>query len=234
MIISVALLVAAAVSARAADAKENWDKNCKVCHGADGKGKTKMGEKAGVKDYTDPKVQEGMKDEEMTKAIKEGVKDGGKIMAAHSCREPFHTYINFSLRQSLGRVGLSNALHAPALNGVTVQFDVFNLANLLNNAAKYSDPCGRISVTAARQGDTAVVRVRDTGAGIPPELQPHVFDLFVQGERPIDRSQGGLGIGLTMVDHIVRAHGGRVTLASEPGRGSTFFVHLPVEDEGNG
>ncbi len=78
MIISVALLVAAAVSARAADAKENWDKNCKVCHGADGKGKTKMGEKAGVKDYTDPKVQEGMKDEEMTKAIKEGVKDGGK------------------------------------------------------------------------------------------------------------------------------------------------------------
>jgi mono/diheme cytochrome c family protein len=78
MIISVALLFAAAVSARAADAKENWDKNCKVCHGVDGKGKTKMGEKAGVKDYTDPKVQEGMKDEAMTKAIKEGVKEGEK------------------------------------------------------------------------------------------------------------------------------------------------------------
>ena len=78
MIISVALLVAGAVSVRAADAKENWDKNCKVCHGADGKGKTKMGEKAGVKDYTDPKVQDGMKDDQMLKAIKEGVKDGDK------------------------------------------------------------------------------------------------------------------------------------------------------------
>ncbi len=78
MIIGVALLVAGAVSARAAEAKENWDKNCKVCHGPDGKGKTKMGEKYGIKDYTDPKVQDGMKDEEMTKAIKEGVKDGGK------------------------------------------------------------------------------------------------------------------------------------------------------------
>ncbi len=78
MIISVALLVAGAVSARAADAKENWDAKCKVCHGADGKGKTKMGEKAGVKDYTDAKVQEGMKDAAMTKAIKEGVKEGEK------------------------------------------------------------------------------------------------------------------------------------------------------------
>ena len=78
MIISVALLVAGAVSVRAADAKENWDAKCKVCHGADGKGQTKMGQKAGAKDYTDPKVQEGMKDDEMAKAIKEGVKDGQK------------------------------------------------------------------------------------------------------------------------------------------------------------
>ncbi len=71
-----ALLVAGAVSLHAADAKENWDKNCAKCHGADGKGKTKMGEKAGVKDYTDAKVQEAMKDDKMTKAIKEGIKDG--------------------------------------------------------------------------------------------------------------------------------------------------------------
>ena len=82
MIITVALLVAGAVSVRAADAKENWDKNCKVCHGPDGKGKTKMGEKYGIKDYTDPKVQEGMKDEEMTKAIKEGIKKEDKKMKA--------------------------------------------------------------------------------------------------------------------------------------------------------
>jgi len=78
IVCSMALLIAGAVSVRAADAKENWDKSCKVCHGADGKGKTKMGEKAGAKDYTDAKVQESMKDEAMAKAIKEGVKEGEK------------------------------------------------------------------------------------------------------------------------------------------------------------
>ena len=73
-----ALLMAGAVSLRAADAKENWTKNCAKCHGEDGKGKTKMGEKVGVKDYTDAKVQAEMKDDAMAKAIKEGVKDGDK------------------------------------------------------------------------------------------------------------------------------------------------------------
>ena len=76
IVIGVALLVAGAVSVRAADAKENWEKNCAKCHGPDGKGKTKMGEKLEVKDYTDAKVQEEMKDEKMVKAIKDGVKDG--------------------------------------------------------------------------------------------------------------------------------------------------------------
>ena len=78
IVISVALLVAGAVSVRAADAKENWEKNCAKCHGPDGKGKTKMGEKLGIKDYTDAKVQDALKDDAMTKAIKEGVKDGEK------------------------------------------------------------------------------------------------------------------------------------------------------------
>jgi len=78
IIVSVALLIAGAVSVRAADAKENWDKSCAKCHGPDGKGKTKMGEKLAVKDYTDAKVQDGMKDDAMIKAIKEGVKDGEK------------------------------------------------------------------------------------------------------------------------------------------------------------
>lgn len=78
MIVSLALLVASAVTVRAADAKENWDKSCKLCHGPDGKGKTKMGEKYAIKDYTDAKVQDGMKDDAMIKAIKEGVKDGEK------------------------------------------------------------------------------------------------------------------------------------------------------------
>jgi len=79
IVCSLALLIAGAVSLRAADAKENWDKNCKRCHGEDGKGKTKMGEKYSNKVYTDAKVQEGMKDEAITKAIKEGVKDGETI-----------------------------------------------------------------------------------------------------------------------------------------------------------
>ena len=79
IVISVALLIAGAVSVRAADAKENWEKNCAKCHGPDGKGKTKMGEKLAVKDYTDAKAQEGMKDEGITKAIKEGVKQGEKV-----------------------------------------------------------------------------------------------------------------------------------------------------------
>ena len=65
-------------SANAADVKENWDKNCKSCHGADGKGQTVMGKKAGCKDYTDPKVQEGLKDAEAFKAVKEGLKKDGK------------------------------------------------------------------------------------------------------------------------------------------------------------
>ena len=78
IVISLALLVAGAVSVRAADVKENWEKNCAKCHGTDGKGKTKMGEKLEVKDYTSAKVQEELKDDKMTKAIKDGVKDGDK------------------------------------------------------------------------------------------------------------------------------------------------------------
>jgi len=75
IVLGVAVLMAGVVSLRAADAKEIWEKDCSKCHGADGKGKTKMGEKLGVKDYTDAKVQAEMKDAEMTKAIKEGVKE---------------------------------------------------------------------------------------------------------------------------------------------------------------
>jgi len=83
VVVALALLVAGAVSLRAAEAKENYEKNCLKCHGEDGKGKTKMGEKVGVKDYTDAKVQEKMKDEEMTKSIKEGVtKEDKKVMKA--------------------------------------------------------------------------------------------------------------------------------------------------------
>lgn len=78
VIIGCALLLSSAVSLRAADAKETWDKNCAKCHGEDGKGKTKMGEKLGVKDYTDAKVQADLKEDKMAKAIKEGIKEDEK------------------------------------------------------------------------------------------------------------------------------------------------------------
>ncbi|HKV13009.1 MAG TPA: PAS domain-containing protein [Thermoanaerobaculia bacterium] len=103
------------------------------------------------------------------------------------------------------------------------------LANLLANAAKFTDPGGSIRLTAERQGGQAAIRVRDLGAGIPAELLPRVFDLFVQGERSLDRSHGGLGIGLTLVRSLVERHGGTVSAASEgPGRGSEFTVLLPL------
>jgi mono/diheme cytochrome c family protein len=78
IVVSMALLIAGAVTARAAEAKENWEKYCAKCHGPDGKGKTKMGEKLGIKDYSEAKNQDAMKDEEMVKAIKDGIKEGDK------------------------------------------------------------------------------------------------------------------------------------------------------------
>jgi CheY-like chemotaxis protein len=103
------------------------------------------------------------------------------------------------------------------------------VANLLNNAAKYTDEGGLITLLAGREGDEAVVRVRDTGAGIPADVLPRVFDLFAQAERTLDRAQGGLGIGLTLVKSLVEQHGGRVEAFSDgPGHGSEFVVRLPL------
>jgi PAS domain S-box-containing protein len=103
------------------------------------------------------------------------------------------------------------------------------LCNLLTNAAKYSDPGSRIWLTAERQGGEAVLRVKDTGIGIPPDLLPRVFDLFMQVDRSLEKSQGGLGVGLTIVKRLVEMHGGSVEAHSEgPGRGSEFVIRLPV------
>jgi PAS domain S-box-containing protein len=101
--------------------------------------------------------------------------------------------------------------------------------NLLDNAAKFTPPGGQISVTVTRDDARAVLRVADTGVGIAPELLPRVFDLFVQADRSLDRSKGGLGIGLTLVQRLVSLHGGRVSGHSEGvGRGSEFVVELPL------
>ena len=118
------------------------------------------------------------------------------------------------------------------------------LVNLLTNAAKYTDEGGRIRlsvepervaevVTNGANGAAAavpmvVIRVRDTGMGIAPELLPHIFDLFTQADRSLDRSQGGLGIGLCLVQRLVELHGGTVEAHSVLGQGSEFVVRLPV------
>ena len=109
------------------------------------------------------------------------------------------------------------------------------LANLLENAAKYTDPGGRIRLEARREGGEVVFSVKDTGIGIDPEKLTTVFDMFVQVERRLDRSQGGLGIGLSLVKRLVEMHGGRVTAHSEgPGQGSEFVVRLPAIAGGPG
>ena len=103
------------------------------------------------------------------------------------------------------------------------------LANLLNNAAKYTEKGGRIELLVERDGDEAVFRVRDTGVGIAAEMLPCVFDLFTQIDRSLDRSEGGLGIGLTLVRRLVELHGGTVqAFSAGPGRGSEFVVRLPA------
>ena len=103
--------------------------------------------------------------------------------------------------------------------------------NLLNNAAKYTDAGGAITVAAAREGTKAVVRVSDTGTGIAADKLPHVFDLYTQLDVGADRPQGGLGIGLTLVRRLVELHGGTIAAVSPgAGRGSEFTVRLPAAD----
>ena len=105
------------------------------------------------------------------------------------------------------------------------------MSNLITNAAKYTPPGGRITVRASDERGEIVVRVRDTGIGIAPDVLPKVFDLFVQERQDIDRSQGGLGLGLTIVRNLVERHGGTVSAHSDgPGTGSEFVVRLPRAD----
>jgi signal transduction histidine kinase len=102
-------------------------------------------------------------------------------------------------------------------------------ANLLNNSAKYTPKGGHIRLAVERQGSDVVVTVRDDGIGIPAEMLPKIFEMFTQVGRSLDRSQGGLGIGLSLVQKLVEMHGGRVEAHSDgPGRGSEFVVRLPL------
>jgi PAS domain S-box-containing protein len=102
------------------------------------------------------------------------------------------------------------------------------VANLLANAAKYTARQGKIDVRAAREGDEVVLRVCDNGQGISPQMLPRIFDLFVQERQALDRSRGGLGLGLTIVRNLVRLHGGTVSATSALGQGAEFMVRLPI------
>jgi signal transduction histidine kinase/DNA-binding response OmpR family regulator len=103
------------------------------------------------------------------------------------------------------------------------------LSNLLNNAAKYTRGGGSIHLSVEREGSECVFRVRDNGIGIPGEMLSKVFDLFTQVERSLDRSRGGLGVGLTLARRLIEMHGGRIDVASDgPGQGSEFTVRLPA------
>ncbi|HEY3486654.1 MAG TPA: ATP-binding protein, partial [Gammaproteobacteria bacterium] len=115
---------------------------------------------------------------------------------------------------------------------LTLEADPMRLAqvfsNLLNNAAKYTDEGGRIWLTARQEKNWVIVSVRDTGVGIAPDMQPYIFDMFTQVNRN-GRSQGGLGIGLTLARSMVEMHGGSIEARSEgAGRGSEFIVRLPL------
>jgi two-component system CheB/CheR fusion protein len=106
------------------------------------------------------------------------------------------------------------------------------VANLLNNAAKYSERRSRVDLSAEKMEAELLIRVRDNGVGIKAEMLPHVFDLFTQSERNLAQSEGGLGIGLALVRRLVELHGGKVSASSAgPGQGSEFVIRLPWSDD---
>jgi CheY-like chemotaxis protein len=103
------------------------------------------------------------------------------------------------------------------------------ISNLLHNSAKYTDPTGHIWLTIAQDGADALISVRDTGIGISAEMLPRIFDMFMQADRSIDRSHGGLGVGLTVARRLVELHGGSISASSDGvGKGSTFTVRIPM------
>src|SRR5262249_50115619 len=107
------------------------------------------------------------------------------------------------------------------------------VANLLNNAARYTDPGGRITLSAERDADEIAIRVADDGVGIPPEMLSRVFEPFTRVDRSSTRSRAGLGIGLSLVKPLVEMHGGNVSVRSDgTGKGSEFTVRLPLAPGG--
>lgn len=128
------------------------------------------------------------------------------------------------------------SLSLQSVAGVLVDGDPVRLQqifiNLLTNAARYTQPEGRVQLTAERDGDNALIRVIDSGVGLSPELGDKIFDLFTQADHSMTRTQGGLGIGLALVKNLVELHGGTVSVHSEgPDMGCEFLVRLPIAAE---
>ena len=150
-------------------------------------------------------------------------------------RIPLETVLNTAVESSrplIGQLGHDLTITLPK-QPLFVDGDMTRLAqvflNLLNNAAKYSDRGGHIKLTVERQGSEAVVTVTDTGIGIAADQLPSIFEMFTQVDRSLERSQGGLGIGLTLVRRLAELHGGNVEAKSGgPGKGSEFVVRLPL------
>jgi PAS domain S-box-containing protein len=137
-------------------------------------------------------------------------------------------------RPLIDEVGHTVSLAFPS-SPVYVEADPTRLeqivVNILNNAAKYTPPKGRITVNVAQEDSQGVLRIRDTGVGISPEMLPRIFDLFAQGDQSLAHTSGGLGIGLTLVHRLVELHGGRVSVHSDgAGQGSEFTIRLPLSN----
>ncbi|MBN2308581.1 MAG: ATP-binding protein, partial [Candidatus Hydrogenedentes bacterium] len=122
--------------------------------------------------------------------------------------------------------GLESSLNAPLFEQA--------VSNLVDNAVKYSEANQEVRVTAAQDEDAIVIRVIDHGAGIPAEHIPRLFERFYRVDKARSRNLGGTGLGLSIVRHIVLVHGGRVDVASRPGKGSTFSIYLPREQAEEG
>jgi PAS domain S-box-containing protein len=132
------------------------------------------------------------------------------------------------VKEKLHRLNLRKPFSPVYVSGDFARL-VQSFGNILHNAAKYTDTGGEIDVDVQELNGDLTIAVRDSGVGIAPELLPNVFDLFVQSPRTLDRSQGGLGIGLTIVKRLIQMHGGTVSAKSAgPGSGSTFTIHLPT------
>lgn len=150
----------------------------------------------------------------------------GPVELAHVISQALET-VDSLLRERRHVVTVSAGVERLFVRGDAVRL-VQCLVNLLTNAAKYTDAAGEISVRSWGDASTAYIEVKDCGVGIPAALLPRVFDLFVQSDRTLDRAQGGLGIGLSVVKRLIEMHGGHVSAASDGvGAGSTFRIELP-------